>query len=80
MALTFSKTPVAPLPGIPVSSGLMCSHLDCRALFLNIEGSEEHANSAHDGQVAAITCGIYERRKSGKIRLYHVLDESEDGE
>lgn len=81
MAPTFSKIPVAPLPGVPVISGLMCNHADCFALFSNLDDSEEHAVLAHDEQISSITCGIYERPgKSGKIRLYRVLDDSEDGE
>ena len=60
MAPTFSKIPVAPLPGISAISGLMCNHAGCYALFSNLEDSEEHAILAHDGQIAAITCGIYE--------------------
>lgn len=79
MAPSFSRIPVAPLPGISVISGLMCNHADCCALFSNMEDSEEHAISSHDGQVASITCGIYEcPDKFGNIKLYRVLDE--DGE
>lgn len=76
MAPSFSKIPVAAISGIPVISGLMCSHADCYALFSNLEDSEEHAVLAHTGNVTAVTCGIYEgRSKSGKIRLYRVIDD-----
>ena len=40
MAPTFSKIHVAPLPGIPVISGLVCNHADCFALFSNLDDSE----------------------------------------
>lgn len=76
MAPAFSKFPVAAIPGIPVISGLLCSHEDCYALFSNLNDCEEHALKAHSGKVAAVTCGIYEcPLKSGGIRLYRVLDE-----
>lgn len=54
----------------------MSNHADCYALFSNLDDSEEHAILAHDGQIASITCGIYEcPDKSGKIWSYRVLDE-----
>ena len=79
MAPKFFKTPVAPLPGIPVFSGLMCNHAGCYGLSSNLDDSEELAILSHDGQIATITCGIYESSdKSGKIRLYRVLDEDSE--
>ncbi len=79
MAPAFSKIPVAPLPGIPLISGLKCSHLGCFALFSNLEHSEAHAAATHAGREAAISCGIYEcQLTNGGVRLYRVLDE--DGE
>jgi len=79
MAPAFSKIPVAPLPNIPLISGLKCSHLDCFALFSDLEDSKAHATAAHAGLEAAVSCGIYERHlTNGEVRLYRVLDE--DGE
>jgi hypothetical protein len=73
----FSKLPVVGLPDIPVVSGLKCTHTNCFALFSTLEDSKAHADAAHAGEVAATTCGIYERRlRSGTIKLYPVLDES----
>lgn len=77
MPPVFSKIPVAALPDVPVVSGLMCAHTNCFALFLTLEDSEVHAAAVHAGDVAAITCDIYEGRlKGGEIKLYRVLDES----
>ena len=77
MAPAFSKIPVAAIPGISIISGLMCTHADCGALFSNLEDSETHAVKAHAGMVDGETCGIYEHvSKSGKIKLYRVLDEN----
>lgn len=57
----------------------MCTHADCYALFISLEDSEEHAISTHGGNVAAITCGVYEcRDESEATQLYRVLDK--DGE
>lgn len=79
MAPAFSKIPVAPLPAIPLISGLKCSYPCCFALFSNLEDSKAHAAATHAGLEAAISCGIYERQlANGKVRLYRVLDE--DGE
>ena len=64
-------------PRMPVVSGLMCTHADCYALCINLEDSEEHAISTHGGNVAAITCGVYEslcRDESKTTQLYRVLD------
>lgn len=67
------------LPRMPVVSGLMCTHTDCYALFISLDDSEEHAISTHGGNVAAITCGVYECRDESKTtHLYRVLDK--DGE
>jgi hypothetical protein len=64
---------------MPVVSGLMCTHADCYALFISLEDSEEHAISTHGGNVAAITCGVYECRDESKTtQLYRVLNK--DGE
>lgn len=79
MAPAFSTIPVAPLPNIPLTSGLKCSHTGCFALFSNLDDSKAHAVAAHGGIVAADTCGIYEcQLTNGKVRLYRVLEE--DGE
>jgi hypothetical protein len=76
MAPGFSKIPVAPLPSIPIISGLKCSHVNCFALFSDLEDSKAHAAAAHAGLEAAVSCGIYERQlKNGKLRLYRVLEE-----
>ena len=77
MAPTFSKIPIAAIPGISVISDLMCTHADCGALFSNLEDSEAHIVESHAGEVDPITCGIYEHvSKSGGTRLYRVLDEN----
>jgi hypothetical protein len=77
MAPAFSKIPVAPIPGISIVSGLMCSHAECCALFDDLEDSKVHAIEAHGGKVAAVTCGIYKHlAQAGKTRLYRVLDEN----
>ena len=77
MAPSFSKIPIPAIPGISVISGLMCTHADCGALFSNLEDSETHTVKAHAGMVNIETCGIYEHTsKSGKIKLYLVLDEN----
>jgi hypothetical protein len=81
MAPAFSKTPVAAILGIPVLSGLICSHEGCNALFSSMDDAEAHARADHGGKIAANTCGIYERTLgNGQIKLYRVLDDSEDGE
>ena len=81
MAPAFSKIPVAPLRNIPLISGLKCIHVDCFALFSNLEDSEAHAVAAHAGAVAAVSCGLYERQlKNGKVKLYLVLEVDENGE
>jgi hypothetical protein len=79
MAPVFSKIPVAPLPEIPLISGLKCSHLGCFALFSDLEHSKAHAAATHAGLEAVVSCGIYERQlTNGEVRLHRVLDE--DGE
>jgi hypothetical protein len=61
---------------MPVVSGLMCTHVDCYELFISLEDSEEHAISTHGGNVAAITCGVYEcRNESETTQLYRVFGE-----
>jgi hypothetical protein len=80
MAPVFSRIPVVALPGMHVISGLMCGHENCYALFTNLEDSEEHANSLHDGELRAVTSGIYEHdTDSGKKKLFRVLN-GDDGE
>jgi hypothetical protein len=80
MAPVFSKIPVLAIPGMHVISGLMCGHRNCYALFTNLEDSEEHANSLHDGKFRAVTCGIYEHdTDSGKKTLFRILN-GDDGE
>jgi len=77
MAPLFSKIAIPPFPNIPVISGLICGHAGCLALFSDLEDLKAHAVAAHVGDVAAITCGIYERHlKSGEVELYRVLDEN----
>jgi hypothetical protein len=79
MAPMFSKIPVAPLPNIPLISGLKCSHLGCFALFSDLEDSKAHAAAAHAGLEAVVSCGIHEcQLANGEVRLYRVLDD--DGE
>lgn len=75
MAPAFSKIPVAPLPSIPLISGLKCSYCDCFALFSDLEDSKTHTAAAHAGLEAVISCGIYERQlMNSKVQLYRVLD------
>jgi hypothetical protein len=77
MAPVYSKIPVAPFPGITLVSGLRCGHKGCFALFSSQDDSEEHAAMAHNGNVLAETCTIYEGcSSSGEVKLYHVVDES----
>jgi hypothetical protein len=57
-------------------SGLMCTHPNCFALFLNLDDSETHAFDAHAGKVMAVTCAISEHHlENGDIELLRVLDE-----
>ena len=77
MAPLSSKIPVAAVPNIPAISGLRCTHAGCYALFVNLEDSEAHAITAHAGEVAAITCGIYQcPLENGTVRLHRILDEN----
>ena len=77
MAPAFSKIPAAAIPGIPILSGLICSHKGCNALFSYMEDAQAHARADHGGKIAANTCGIYERTlENGEIELCRVLDEN----
>ena len=71
----FSNIPVLATPSTAVTSGLMCTHNECFALFSTLDEAKTHAIAVHAGKVAVITCGIYQHHlKNGKIRLYRVLE------
>ena len=81
LCLCFSKTPVLATLNTKVIAGLVCTHDNCFALFSTLDDSEAHAIAVHAGQVAAITCGIYEHQlENGKTKLYRVLSLEESGE
>lgn len=77
MVPSLLKSPVIPVPGLPVLAGLMCSYPSCGALFSDFEKLAAHAQEHHSGISMAITCAVQELRSaSGAARLLHVLEES----
>jgi len=79
MVPSLLKSPVIPVPGLPVLAGLMCSYPSCSALFSDFDESVAHAQEHHSGIDMAITCAVQELRSaSGVARLLHVLEESAD--